>query len=652
MKNFLPVMMATAALGCVVCGNAAEAEIQPRLSAPAAVSVSAASLEVGPNQIWYGYYKGDEPIAGFGVGIPNTVQTVNNAIYIDGKDPVYQGKTIKGLRFRIQGKGDIDDVRGWLSAELNVPADEDLLVSVAVDNEAVQDTVWTEVALPEGFLIPEEGVYAGYSLHTNSATRTSQFPGFTTSDRIAPPGALYNFETGFMSGWQSYGDRMGKLCYQVLLEGDFYENAVTVSDFGKYYVVSGSEVTVIVPAVNMGKNGVSDIDYVIESEGVTSEEKHLVLDSAYDIFGGSFNLSIPLSADDQTRLFDKKIVITKVNGVDNQSPDSVSNGELVTLLSKVDRKAVAETYTGTWCGWCPRAIVGNTRLKEVFGDQFIFIEAHVGMYDDIDPMEIPAYAELANPMIGYPTSFFNREVYGDPYAGTSREEAFMSPELVEMILEGVAEGKVKVAATWANDDKTRISVKSDVTLMYDTDEVHYAIAYVVKANGLSGDTPEWLQTNYFTYFAEDPEFAPDTELGKDFAFYLESPEFIADMKYDDVAVAAYGLTEGLPNSVAGPVIAGENKTSEYTISIANNTLIADKANLRIVSMLIDTESGRIVNVDECSVSELTGIGNALSAPSAAETGRYDLTGRAVNAGYRGVVIVTYADGTARKIVVK
>ena len=645
-------MMATAALGCVVYGNAAEAEIQPRLSAPAAVSVSTASLEVGVNQIWYGYYKGDEPIAGFGVGFPNTVQTVNNAIYIDGKDPIYQGKTIKGLRFRIQGKGDIDDVKGWLSAELNVPADENLLVSVSVDNEAVQDTVWTEVALPEGFLIPEEGVYAGYSLHTNSAIRTSQFPGFTTSDRIAPPGALYNFETGFMSGWQSYGDRMGKLCYQVLLEGDFYDNAVTVSDFGKYYVVSGSEVTVTIPAVNMGKNGVTDIDYVIESDGVTSEEKHLILDSAYDIFGGSFSLSIPLSADDQTRLFDKKIVITKVNGVANQSSDSVSNGELVTLLSKVDRKAVAETYTGTWCGWCPRAIVGNTRLKEVFGDQFIFIEAHVGMYDDIDPMEIPAYAELADPMIGYPMSFFNREVYGDPYAGTSKEEAFMSPELVEMILKGVAEGKVKVAATWANDDKTRISVKSDVTLMYDTDEVHYAIAYVVKANGLSGDTPEWLQTNYFTYFAEDAEYAPDTELGKDFAFYLESPEFIADMKYDDVAVAAYGLTEGLPNSVVGPVIAGENKTSEYTISIANNALIADKENLKIVSMLIDTESGRIVNVDECNVSELTGVGNALSAPSAAETGRYDQTGRAINAGYRGVVIVTYADGTARKIVVK
>ncbi len=654
MKKFLPVMMATAALGCVVYGNAAEVGTQPRLSAPAGsvAAVNEASLEVGPNQIWYGYYKGDEPIAGFGVGMPNTVQTVNNAIFIDGKDPVYSGKTIKGLRFRIQGKGDIEDVKGWLSAELNVPADEDLLVSVAVDNEAIRDTVWTEVALPEGFLIPEEGVYAGYSLHTNSAIRTSQFPGFTTSDRIAPPGALYNFETGFMSGWQSYGDRMGKLCYQVLLEGDFYENAVSVSDFGKYYTVSGSDVTVSVPVVNMGTKGVSNIDYVVESAGVKGEEKHLVLDTPYDIYGGSFNLNIPLSADSEPCLVDKKIIITKVNGVDNQAADNVASGELVTLLSKVERKAIAETYTGTWCGWCPRAIVGNERLKEVFGDKFIYIEAHVCMYDDIDPMEIPAYAELADPRIGYPTSFFNREVYGDPYAGSSREEAFMSPELVEMVLEGVAEGEVKVTANWTNDDKTRISVKSDVTLMYNTDDIHYAIAYVVKANGLSGDTPEWLQTNYFTYFAEDPEYAANTELGRDFAFYLESPEFISDMKYDDVAVAAYGLAEGLPNSVTGPFSAGEVKTSEYTISVANNTLIQDKANLKVVAMLIDTESGRIVNVDECSVSSLTGIDKVSTAASAVETGRYDLTGAPVNDGYRGVVIVTYSDGTASKVIVK
>ncbi|MDE7189093.1 MAG: hypothetical protein K2N96_03000, partial [Muribaculaceae bacterium] len=103
------------------------------------------------------------------------------------------------------------------------------------------------------------------------------------------------FETAFMSGWQSYGARMGKLCYQVLLEGDFYDNAITVSDFGKYYTVSGSDVTVSVPAVNMGKAGVTDVDYIIVSEGVAGEEKHLELNTEYDIFGGSFNLNIPLS---------------------------------------------------------------------------------------------------------------------------------------------------------------------------------------------------------------------------------------------------------------------------------------------------------------------------------------------------------------------
>ncbi len=642
--------MMAAAFGCVCQANAAGNDVMPRLSASAvpAKSVAQKSIEVADNQIWYGYYKGTEPIAGLGVGMPNTVQMVSNAIFIDGNDPMYKGKTIKGLRFRIQGKGDIDDISGWLSSELNVPADENLIVSVKVDTEAMADTVWTEVALPEGYVIPAEGVYAGYSLYTNSKIRTSQFPGFTTSDRIAPPGALYNFETGFMSGWQSYGDRMGKLCYQVLLEGEFFANAVAVSDFGSHYVVAGSEKTVQISAVNMGKNGVSDVDYVIVTNGVRGEEKHLELAEKFDIFGGSFTLDIPLAADEETRLADKEIIITKVNGVDNESEESVAEGALITLLSEVERRAVAETYTGTWCGWCPRALVGNKKLKEVFGDRFISIESHVGMDGDTDPMAIPAYEELKDDAVGYPTSYFNRELHGDPYAGLSREEAFMSPEAVEMIFESIAEGDVKVSAVWGNDDKTRISVKSDVTLMYDTDDVHYAIAYVVKADGLSGEGKEWEQRNFFSFFAEDPEYAPGTELGDDFDFYLHSQEYITDMVYDDVAVAAYGLAEGLPNSVAAPAVAGVSSAFDYTISIANNSLISDKSTLKVVSMLIDTESGRIVNVAECGVEDSTAVGNIASDASLRETGRYDLTGMPVGKDYRGVVVVTYSDGSVSK----
>lgn len=654
MTKFSYLAMLAFAISGVCQTQAREIKAEPKLSEPAKrVSVPAPSkaIETTPNRIWYGYYKGNEPIAAMGLGYPDMESMVNNAIFINGADPMYEGKTIKGLRFRIQGKGDIDNISAWLSTELNIPVDQDLLVSVPVDESQVADTVWTEVALPEGFVIPKEGVYAGYTVHTNSKIRTSQFVGFTTSDRIAPEGALYNYETPLMSGWQSYGDRMGKLCYQVLLEGDFYANALTVKDFGKHYAVTGEESQVNLTVSNLGSAGVETIDYVVVTNGIRGEEKHLVLPEKFNIFGGSFNITIPLSADKETRLAEKEIIITKVNGVENESSDNVAKGSLVTLLSKVDRKAVAETYTGTWCGWCPRAIVGNQRLKELFGDKFISIEAHVGMRNNVEPMAIAAYEEIKDDLIGYPTSFFNREMHGDPYTGLSRQEVFLSPELVETVLDGVAEGEISVAAEWGNVDKTRIKVNADVTLMYDTDDVHYGIAYVVKADGLSGKGNDWLQSNFYASFAEESQYAPDTELGIDFDFFLHSPEYIPDMVYDDVAVAAYGLASGLPGSVATPAIAGVKGTSEYTISIANNNLITDKEKLKIVAMLIDTESGRIVNVDECALGNV-GIDSIDGNGIPYEIGRFDIMGMSVSDNHKGIVIVTYSDGSVRKIVLK
>ena len=52
------------------------------------------------------------------------------------------------------------------------------------------------------------------------------------------------------------------------------------------------------------------------------------------------------------------------------------------------RHSVVEEFTGTWCGNCPRGIVGMQRLEEDFGDRFIGIAIHTGTGE---PMVIPSY---------------------------------------------------------------------------------------------------------------------------------------------------------------------------------------------------------------------------------------------------------------------
>ena len=613
-------------------------------------------IEVGENQAWYGYYKGNEPIAGFGIGFPNVEQDVNNAIFVSGTDPICKGKTIKGLRFKIQGAGDISNISGWISAELNVPATEDLIASVSVDEADVIDGAWTEVLLPEGYVIPEEGVYAGYTVHTMSKTRPSQYVGFTTSDADAPDGALYNFETGFMSGWQWYGARMGKLCYQVLLEGDFTENALTAEDFGNHYVVKGESENITLKFTNLGSAGVDNFSYVVKTDGVAGEEQEVVLDEHFSLFGGSFEMEIPFKSDDATKKADKTFVITKVNGQPNGASSEMSSasGTLTTLIKSSARKALIETYTGTWCGWCPRALVGNEKLEEMYGDDLIVIEAHVGMDEYTDPMSIAPYSELKNDDRGYPSSSFNREFVGDSYSGLSRDEIFQSPSVVDAVMNGVTEGEISVKAEWANDGQTRIKATTDLTFMYDTDDAHYGVAYVVKADGLSGEGEDWMQKSFYMYFAEDAEYAAGTELGDDFRFWLDqNDEVVAGVVYDNVAVAAYGLESGLPESVSAPVIAGETQTMDYYMSISNNILVQDKSKLKVVAMLIDKESGRVVNAAESVVTGLSGVGAIDSDDSLVkEVGRYNLMGQPVSNTQSGVSVIVYSDGSVKKVIGK
>ncbi len=621
---------------------------------PAAVS-EAGSETLGENQVWYGYYKGNEPIAPFGVGFPKE-QFVNNAIFVNPADPICKEKTIKGLRFKIQGAGDINGISAWLSADLNVPVDEDLIASVSIDENTIVDGAWTEVMLPEPYVIPAEGVYAGYSLHTNGTTRESQYVGFTTSDRIAPDGALYNFETAFMSGWQWYGDRMGKLCYQVLLEGDFNEYALAASDFGNHYVVDGESTEVIVKFTSTGTAGVDNFTYAIVTDGVEGQETEVILDEHFGIFGGSFEIPVALPSDATTAKAQKELIIKKVNGKENGAPElGKAYGTLVTLAKAPVRNALVETYTGTWCGWCPRAFVGIEKLKEMFGEKYIAIEAHVCMNDYYDPMTIAPYTELQDNTLGYPASVFSREFAGDPYAGLSREEVFAAPDAVEAILNGIAEAEISVKAVWADSDKTRINVTSDATFQYDTDDAHYGIAYVVKADGVTGEGEDWMQTSFYGYFAEDKEFAPGTELGDDFRFWLDQPEeLVGNMTYDNVAVAAFGLTEGLPESIVAPIATGIAQNNEYVISIANNPLLKGGETLSVVAMIIDTESGRIVNASESPVNEGSGIQNINedSVFDAVESVRYNLMGQPVKAGTKGISIVVKSDGSVAKVIAR
>ena len=71
-------------------------------------------------------------------------------------------------------------------------------------------------------------------------------------------------------------------------------------------------------------------------------------------------------------------------------------------------RPLMEEYTGTWCGYCVRGLLGLQKLAELYPDDYVCVSYHNG-----DPMEI-AY-DFPSPIAGYPSAWVDRGMEVDPY---------------------------------------------------------------------------------------------------------------------------------------------------------------------------------------------------------------------------------------------
>ena len=364
----------------------------------------------------------------------------------------------------------------------------------------------------------------------------------------------------------------------------------------------------------------------VPAPGIINEM--IYINAADPIITGKTEATVTLQADADYARADKQLVITRVNGQPNeQMAEAVADGSLITLAQASPRRTLIEEYTGTWCGYCPRGTIGLELLREEFADDIAVVSIHTD-----DPMTILGYQPMYENVRDYPTAFFNREYDVDPYAGSleqprgSRYDVLWQQSLP-------TEASLDVKAQWSSSLQTRINVTSTMRFQYQSDTAPYGLAYVLVEDGLECDTTGWEQRNFYYYFKDQDDYKPGTQMGDDFKDYLNvDTEYMQGVVYNDVAVAAYGITEGLANSVKAPLAVGEEKTHSYTISVGLNNLIQDKQRLRVVAFIIDRKSGRVVNAAVADVhSETDGI-ESVPADVAAHEGTartYDLQERPV-----------------------
>lgn len=584
-------------------------------------------------------------------GMTNWVglQDYNYAIYIPAN---YAKGVIKTLRMPVV-ESDYNNVKVWCNSM--VVGDDGYLVlpATAAEAEYSQDvesissqiagTVeMHEINLNEGYTIPEGGCFVGFSF---TATGVSPVVFYGSSPQQggfmfqypAPDGNMY---------WDDFaGYGLGNLAAQAVIDVTNCPQAdVSVFAFGETTTLTGQDGSITVQLFNNAAADVNSISCVITTDGVPSEEQTLVADEPLSS-GNYVTMSVPFNFTEEG-MHTISVEVTKVNGETNLAEDKATDVNVIALEKGMPRISLVEQFTGTWCGYCPRGHVGMEKLQETYGDSVIVMSGH-----STDPMQCGDYVGVISTFSGgsLPSAAFDRCAVVDPYLGVNQNLAYGLDFVYSYVRSTVpSEGSISLTADWADDAKTSIKATANYTFNYDRFTLGtepYGIAFFLVEDGMTGADSTWLQTNYYS---------GDIQWGNndDMMWWVSQPKQVSTT-YNDVVVAAWDALNGADNSVAMPIYKGETLPYETTLSIANNRLIQDKNNLKLVAALINRSGMQIVNAAAVNLGTPDAIESvATDSVNATEVARYNTDGMLLAAPQKGINIVKYSDGTSKKVVVK
>lgn len=569
------------------------------------LSISARSA----SQVWFSNADNGEGWYAFGT---EKIEKYSAAVFIPQDLMGTENLKIGGVSINM-GTPNFKNLKVWVSTSLPNLGENGNVMTMNVNNSQITADQYSNVSFGQFYDVPEGGVYVGYTFDVTSLSNYGNMPisyAIATQQR---EGSFY-VNTTSMGDWMS--DSEVKLMMNVLVECDAKDNSVKADDFGTAYTVLGTQGEVGVRLTNTGGNAVRTIAYTVTTEGKVSEERtagvNLPNMTSSDFY------SLVLDADETTTPHAKTITITKVNGEPNNAADPTADGTLITVTHKPVYKPVIEEFTGTWCGWCPYGIAGMKSAHKKYGDKVVLIAAHAS-----DIMAIDDYSPILSLVSSYPSAFFNREVSFYPNSSN------MSI-LIDQSLHRTTVADIDTKAYWDSEDQKGINLYTTTTFVYDSNEANYGIAYVLLANGLTGTTASWAQSNNLS-----GQSGSDTEMLE----WYTSGSKVTGLKYDHVAIGAWGIKEGLAESLAPQITAGKEQKFAYTLSIEGNSLVQDKSQLSVVTLLIDNATGIIMNATQTNIEapEANSINSITSSPNQ-PVKYYNLQGQEVGDDYRGIVV--------------
>lgn len=597
-----------------------------------------AKANLAANQRLVGYFNTDDCDTYLGV----TGITGNNKVAMvltaDDLAPYY-GKKIAGVRFNL---GEGETANGVFVQNLKI-ADGQITeaTSLVSSDESVTSAAgakntgeWHEVMFDQKVELNSsfEGLFVGY----NYKQKSNNYP-IGVSSKVEGPFYIYanipaskggNGEDWYQINSGGYG-----LSIQLIVEGDFAPNAVRPLDFGEFTVVKGKSKNVAVSLWNIGSK-LTSIDYTIALDGKTGAEQHLDFGKDFGL-GGTHSVEIPFAAASELGASTVTLTITKVNGEENACVKNSATGTLYTVEREFVKRSVAEQFTGTGCGNCPSGHVAMHNMHNLYGDQFIGIALH--QFNQSDPMYNISY-DLG--FTGAPQCMVNRS------SGVLAPYEQM-PEVLKASLNEIALAEVTVAGTFTDED-TKVNATASVESLVAGD---YNIAFMLTADGLTGTTKSWKQSNYFC--KGGGRYNSQASMPDDLKFLWDMGSSYVET-YNDVLIASSYVSSNnkatLPTLVANGTV-----SSEYTMKMPTKVALKKALKLDqiyVVALLLDKKTGAIVNAGRARVTGSTGIENVNNSSEATVVARYNVNGVQIAAPVKGINIVKMSDGTTRKVLVK
>lgn len=556
-------------------------------------------------------------------------ETYDVAMKID--DASLVGMKIKRVRIPFQLTEGISNAKAWLSKELpKVKSGKAGNADIAEVDFTVTEG-WAEVVFDTPYTLTEEGVYVGYSFKLEKPNDDSTKPVVTT--QYTSENGFYIHTTGkYRTAWHNLYQAAGELAVEVVMAGEnVYDNAVKASWMPELNVKAGVENEFTFEVINQGSNGVKSLDYSIEING-TSKDYHLDLDTPVEgIYGRWLQVTSMLPAVDSRGSFAYTVNIKKVNGADNNSADATGSSVANIFVDVPVHRAVLEEYTGTWCGYCPRGFVGLELMNEYYPTYFIGISYHNG-----DPMEITE--DFPSSVAGFPDAWLDRAYQTDAFCGDATPGQFGIDKAWKERCNVFAPAQIEVEANWV--DENILEAKSYTTFVFDSEGSKYELSYALVADGLTGTSSRWYQSNYYAGEEGWPE-SMDT--------FCNGASKVRNLVFNDVIIARSGIA-GISGSLPADIVAdvAEEHTFQFDIRDAKNLsgewIPEGQENIvyNVVAMLINTETGEIVNANKAKAgsNSWSGIGNIDNGrdASVASVTYYDMQGRKVTNPQNGVFI--------------